>query len=104
MPLNRIITFIKPYLNLLAGAFAAWLVAKANVLGIPGLGENGDDLQTAIAAVLVWAVTQGAAQLGDVKWLRGHHIEMQQAQLQAARETSGDPHTSVVRSRVPSVA
>lgn len=89
-PPNRLIAFFKPYLNLLAGAIAAWLVAKANVLGIPGLGENGDELQTRIAALLVWLLTQGAAQLGDLKWLQGHHVEMaSQASLNAARIAKG---------------
>lgn len=90
MPLNRFITFIKPYINLLAGAIAAWLVAKANVLGISGLGEHGNELQTGIAAALVWGVTQLGTQVGDLKWLKGHHLtiigaaEMQAAEVQAA--------------------
>ena len=89
MPLNRFITFIKPYINLLAGAIAAFLVAKANVLGIPGLGEHGNELQTGIAAALAWGVTQLATQVGDLKWLKGHHLtiigdaELKAAELQA---------------------
>jgi hypothetical protein len=76
MPLNRFITFVKPYLNLLAGAIAAWLIAKANVLGISGLGENGNQLQTGIAAALAWGLTQGVTEIGDMKWLKGHHLAM----------------------------
>ena len=98
MPLNRFITFIKPSLHLIAGAIAAWLSAKATVLGIPGLGEHGDDLQVAIAAALAWGVTQLVTQIGDLKWLTGHHLVMtgdaavQVAALQApAIETSDVP-------------
>lgn len=76
MPLNRFITFIKPYLNLLAAAISAWLIAKANVLDIPGLGEHGDELTTAIAAGLAFVVTELATQLGDTKWLKGHHLSL----------------------------
>jgi hypothetical protein len=89
MPLNRFITFFKPYINLTAGAIAAWLVAKANVLAIPGLGEHGNELQTGIAAALAWGLTQLATQIGDLKWLKGHHLmlagdaEVQAAALQA---------------------
>jgi hypothetical protein len=89
MPFNRFITFIKPYINLTAGAIAAWLVAKANVLAIPGLGEHGNELQIGIAAALTWGVTQLATQMGDLKWLKGHHLaiagdaEVQAAALQA---------------------
>jgi ABC-type Co2+ transport system permease subunit len=76
MPLNRFITFVKPYINLAAGAIAAWLIAKANVLGIPGLGEHGNELQIGIAAALAWGVTQLATQMGDLKWLKGHHLAL----------------------------
>jgi hypothetical protein len=87
MPLNRFITFVKPYLNLLAGAIAAWLIAKANVLGIPGLGEHGNDLQIGIAAALVWGVTQLGTQLGDQKWLKGHHLALiGEAEVRAAAQ------------------
>jgi len=92
MPLNRFLTFIKPYLNALAGALAAFLIAKANVLGLPGLGEHGDELTTAIAAALAWTVTQGAAQLGDRSWLKGHHLELAgDAQVQAAAFVAAAP-------------
>jgi hypothetical protein len=89
MPLNRFITFVKPYINLAAGAIAAWLIAKANVLGIPGLGQHGNELQMGIAAALAWGLTQLATQTGDLKWLKGHHLaiigdaEVQAAALQA---------------------
>jgi hypothetical protein len=94
MPLNRFIAFVKPWLNLLAGAIAAWLVAKANVLGIPGLGVHGDDLQVGIAAALAWGVTQVVAQMGDMKWLKGHQLlmigdaEVQAAAMQAPAVTA----------------
>ena len=85
MPLNRFIAFIKPYLNLAAGAIAAWLIAKANVLGIPGLGRHGNELQIGIAAALAWGVTQLATQMGDLKWLKGHHLAMiGEAEVEAA--------------------
>jgi hypothetical protein len=90
MPLNRFITFIKPYINLAAGAIAAWLIAKANVLGIPGLGEHGNELQIGIAAALAWGVTQLVTQMGDLKWIKGHHLaligeaEVRAAAVQAA--------------------
>lgn len=97
MPLNRFITFVKPYINLLAGAFAAWLIAKANVLGISGLGENGNELQTGIAAAMTWALTQGATQLGDLKWIKGHQIDMiDQARVRAALLEANTPAAAVI--------
>lgn len=72
LPFNRFVAFVKPWINLVAGAVAAFLVAKANVLGIPGLDE--ENTATWIAAALVWALTTGVTQLGDLKWIKGHHI------------------------------
>jgi hypothetical protein len=60
------------------------------VLGIPGLGQHGNDLQIGIAAALAWGLTQLATQMGDLKWLKGHHLamvadsEVDAAALQAA--------------------
>lgn len=101
MTLNRFIAFVKPYLNLLAGGLAAWLVAKLNVLGIPGLGDHQNELATGLAAAGVWALTQGAAQLGDLKWLKGHHVQLAaDAAVQAAALTPA-PITSVPLSYEP---
>jgi hypothetical protein len=89
MPLNRFIAFVKPYINLLAGAISAWLIAKANVLSIPGLGEHGDELTAGIAAAITFAVTTLATQVGDLKWLKGHHVALAgDAQVQAAALTA----------------
>lgn len=96
IPFNRFVAFAKPYINLLAGALAAWLVAKLNVLGIPGLGEHENELATGLTAAGVWALTQGAAQLGDLRWLKGHHIEIiAQAKVDAAAATQ-TPSTGTV--------
>lgn len=83
LPFNRFITFVKPWINLLAGALAALLVAKANVLGIPGLDQ--ENTATWIAAGLVWVLTTGVTQLADLKWVQGHHISIAaDAQVTAA--------------------
>jgi hypothetical protein len=72
---NRFITWIKPGLNVIAGGIAAWLVAKANILGIPNLDEA--NVQTYVAAGLAGLLTTGLTQLGDLKWIKGHHIELE---------------------------
>lgn len=94
IPLNRFVAFGKPYINLAAGALAALLVAKLNVLGIPGLGDHQNELATGLAAAGVWALTQGAAQLGDLKWLKGHHIQIAaDAAVTAAAVRDAPPET-----------
>ena len=83
MGIDRFITLIKPALNTVAAAFAALIVAKANALGIEGIDSDGTT-QLLVAAG-VWILTQGALQLGDLKWVKGRHIMLAgDAQVQAA--------------------
>lgn len=85
IPLNRIVAFAGPYISLAAGGIAAWLVGKANIIGLPGVGEHQHELATGIAAGGVWLLTTGLAHLGQMKWLKGVHIEMAaDAQVTAA--------------------
>jgi hypothetical protein len=77
IPFNRFVTFVKPYLNIAGAAVAAWLIAKVNVLGIHGLDARKDQLATGITAAGTGLITWAAAQLGDLKWLKGHHIELE---------------------------
>lgn len=72
IPLNRVVAFAGPYVSVIAGGIAAWLVARANVLGIPGLDEA--NTATWIAGALTALLTAGLSWLGHSTWLRGHHI------------------------------
>jgi hypothetical protein len=74
LPINRFVTFIKPWFNLVAGGFAAWLVAKVNIIGVLGLTEA--EIATQVAAGLAFLVTTALLELGDLKWIKGHHIEL----------------------------
>lgn len=86
MGIDRFITLIKPALNTVAAALAALIVAKANALGIEGIDNDGTT-QLLVAAG-VWILTQGALQLGDLKWVKGRHIMLAgDAQVQAAAMT-----------------
>lgn len=83
MPLNRIVAFLGPYISAIAGVAAAWLVAKVNIVGLPGLDEHN------VATLLSFLLTQGVVTvvtwLGQQQWLKGHHIQLAgDAQVQAA--------------------
>lgn len=93
IPLNRAVAFAGPYISLLAGALAAWLVAKLNVLGLPGLGEHQHELATGLAAAGTWALATAVAHLGQMKWLKGVHVEMasEGAVAAAALAAPGEP-------------
>ena len=87
VPLNRIVAFAGPYLSAVAGGIASWLVAKVNIVGLPGLDEN--NLKTSIAGGLAWLLVAGLTWAGHSKWLAGHHVQMQaEAHLDAAALTA----------------
>jgi hypothetical protein len=100
IPLNRFVAFAKPYLNIAGASVAVWLVAKANVLGIPGLGAHQNEIATGLAGAGVALVTWGATQIGDLKWLRGHHIELEAL----AGPTATDTHAAVEEGEVDTPA
>jgi hypothetical protein len=74
-PANRIVAFAGPYLSVIAGGIASWLVAKVNVAGIQGLDQ--DNLQTTISGGLAWLLVAGLAWAGHSRWLSGHHIQLE---------------------------
>jgi hypothetical protein len=74
-PANRIVAFAGPYISVVAGGIAAWLVSKVNVAGIEGLDKN--NLQTTIAGGLAWLLVAGLSWAGHSKWLAGHHIQLE---------------------------
>lgn len=104
IPLNRIVAFLGPYLALVSGAVAAWLIAKVNVLGLPDIGVSEDQLTTYLTAGGTWLLTSVLVWLGHSKWLTGHHIILQAAATVSARTldppvapaqlTAGDPVAS----------
>lgn len=72
LPTNRIVTFLGPTIALVATAVATWLVAKVNVLAIPGLDQA--NVQTYVAAGLTALLGAALHALGGWGWLKGHHI------------------------------
>jgi hypothetical protein len=75
IPFNRVVAFVGPYTSAIAGGIASWLVARANIAGLPGLDQN--NLKTGIAAALTWLLVSGLTWAGHSKWLTGHHIAME---------------------------
>lgn len=74
IPPNRVVAFAGPYIAFAASAVAAWLIAKVNVLGIPGLDQQ--NVATWIAGGLTALIVAGLHALGGWGWLKGHHIEL----------------------------
>jgi hypothetical protein len=74
IPLNRVVAFFGPYITLVAAAAATWLIAKLNVLGFPGLDEA--NTATFLAGAITFVLTGLLGHLGQMKWLKGAHIEL----------------------------
>lgn len=74
IPTNRIVAFCGPILSLVAGGAASVLVAKVNVLGLPGLDEA--NVATWITAGGTLVLGTAVSWLGHQKWLTGHQIDM----------------------------
>lgn len=72
IPANRVIAFLGPTIAAISTAVAAYLVAKVNVLGIPGLDQA--NVQTYVAGGLTAALVAGLHALGGLSWFKGQHI------------------------------
>jgi hypothetical protein len=75
IPLNRVVAFAGPYISVIAGGIASWLVARVNIAGVPGLDQG--NLQTSIAGGLTFVLVTGLSWAGHSKWLSGHHVQME---------------------------
>jgi hypothetical protein len=67
--LNRIVAFAGPYIAVLAGAVADWLLVHLNFLANFHVGKEG--LANAIAQAVVFGLTTLVVWLGQQKWLDG---------------------------------
>lgn len=69
LPMNRIVAFIGPYVSIVAGALATWLLTKVHVLSMFDLGQA--EVAQSITQVIIFGVTAGITWLGQHKWLNG---------------------------------
>jgi hypothetical protein len=77
IPVNRVVAWLGPPIAAIDSGLVSWLVAKENVLGLPGLDKA--NTATYVAAGVSYALTAGLHALGGWAWLKGHHIIMQGA-------------------------
>ena len=83
IPFNRLVAFTGPYISILAGVLATWLLAKLNALGIAGLDEG--ELAQQIAAALTFTLAATVSWMGQSQWLKGHQVQLAgDAQVQSA--------------------
>jgi hypothetical protein len=88
IPLNRIVAFLGPYVAVVSGAVAAWLLTHLHVLSMFHLSDS--QVATAISQLTVFGITAGLTWLGHQKWLTGHQIELAAAVKAAAAVAPAD--------------
>lgn len=70
LPLNRLIAFAGPYIAVISGVVADWLVVHVHILATFHVGDN--DIAQAISQIIVFGVTAFVVWLGHQKWLDGY--------------------------------
>lgn len=70
LPLNRLIAFAGPYIAVISGVVADWLVVHVHVLSTFHVGNN--DVANAVSQIIVFGVTAFVVWLGHQKWLDGY--------------------------------
>lgn len=104
IPGNRVVAFVGPYIAVGAGGAVAFVVAKLNAIGFPGLGEHQHELATGLTAAGLWLLTSALAWAGHSKWLTGHHIElMNEGNAAAAALSSSSTPLESPRTLIPGV-
>lgn len=69
MALNRVVAFLGPYIAIVSGVVADWLLVHVHVLATFHVTHN--QVADAIAQVLVFGLTALLVWLGQQKWLTG---------------------------------
>jgi hypothetical protein len=69
IPINQVVAFLKPYLNMAASALAAWLLVHVHALGLFHITQ--DKLAGWVVAGVIFVVTFLAQEAKDHHWLKG---------------------------------
>jgi hypothetical protein len=68
-PINRIVAFAGPYIAVISGALADWLIVHVHLLGLFHTSQTA--LSGAITQVVVFGITALLVWAGHQKWLSG---------------------------------
>ena len=94
IPLNRIVAFGGPYISVLAGSVATWLLTNVQVLGLFDLSK--DQVAEAVTQLVIFSLTAGLTWLGQRKWLQGwqaYEQDVRNAGLYVQHALEEAPHT-----------
>lgn len=69
MPVNRIVAFLGPYIAIISGALADWLLVHLHVLAL--FHTTHTQVAGAITQLVVFALTAILVWAGQQKWLSG---------------------------------
>ena len=82
IPVNRVVAFAGPYIAILSGALADWLIVHLHLLSL--FHTTNTQVAGAITQIAVFGLTAILVWLGQHKWLTGWQIF--ESQVRAATE------------------
>jgi len=69
LPINRVVAFLGPYIAVISGAVADWLLVHVHVLGLFHTSKTA--VTGIVTQGVVFILTAGLVWLGQQKWLSG---------------------------------
>ena len=88
VPINRVVAFAGPYIAILSGALADWLIVHVHLLSL--FHTTSTQVAGAITQIAVFGLTAILVWLGQQKWLTGwQHFE-----AQIVKEVQSDDRTA----------
>ena len=80
IPINRLVAFAGPYIAILSGAVADWLIVHVHLLSL--FHTTNTQVAGAITQIAVFGLTAILVWLGQHKWLTGWQIFESQVRAQ----------------------
>jgi hypothetical protein len=68
-PINRIVAFAGPYVAIVSGALADWLIVHVHILGLFHTSQTA--ISGAVTQIIVFGITALLVWAGHQKWLSG---------------------------------
>jgi ABC-type multidrug transport system fused ATPase/permease subunit len=87
LPLNKLVAFAGPYISVISGALATWLLTHVNFLSL--FEFSNAQVAESITQLVVFAIVSGVTWLGQQKWLNGwqkFEADMRQPMLEHATQ------------------
>lgn len=93
LPINRIVAFLGPYIAVISGWLANWLIVRVHVLS--EFNVHKTTIESVLAQIFVFGVTAILVWLGQHKWLTGWQQYEQQIAAQIPDDIADHPYADL---------